>query len=255
MRFGICSGYERAEIIKKGGFDYLEGNLGSISKMTVKELKEAESVLSGNGLKYESTNCFFPGEIKIVGDEFDINKIKDYTHTALEKAASLGVVTCVLGSGGSRRMPEGYCADKANEQMLEALFAVGDIAKDYFVTIAIEPLNSRETNTLNTVAEVYDFCMKLSHPNVKVLADLYHVFVENEPMSVIERCGDMLYHIHFSNPVLRAWPKPEDEYDYAPFAAALKKISYNNRISIEAGSKDVNAEIGPALETMKKYFL
>jgi sugar phosphate isomerase/epimerase len=121
MRYGICSGYERAEIIKKGGFDYLEGNLGSISRMTVQELKEAERVLKENGLKYESTNCFFPGEVKIVGEEFDIKKIKDYTRMALEKAVSLGVVTSVLGSGGSRRMPEGYSAQKACEQMLEAI--------------------------------------------------------------------------------------------------------------------------------------
>jgi sugar phosphate isomerase/epimerase len=254
MRYGICSGYERAEIIKKGGFDYLEGNLGSISRMTVQELKEAERVLKENGLKYESTNCFFPGEVKIVGEEFDIKKIKDYTRMALEKAVSLGVVTSVLGSGGSRRMPEGYSAQKACEQMLEAIYSVGEIAKEYSVTIAIEPLNRRETNTLNSVAEVYDFCMKLSHPNVKVLADLFHVHVENEDMSVIENCGSMLYHIHLSNPVLRAWPKPDDEYDYAPFASALKKIGYNNRISIEAGSKDVNSDIGPALEVMKKFF-
>ncbi|HZJ78855.1 MAG TPA: sugar phosphate isomerase/epimerase [Clostridia bacterium] len=254
MRFGICRSYEVAELAKKNGFDYLECNLQDVAKMSQQEIKEMQKKFEDVGIAYESTNCFFPGEIKIVGDEVDPDIFKEYTKRALYNAEQLGIETSVIGSGKSRMRPDGFSTEKANEQLLQSLYSMGEIAKEHSICVVIEPLNKGETNTINTVSQAHEFCKKLSHPNIKVLADIYHFHVEKEDVKSIIDCADDLKHVHFANPVERCWPRLEDEYDFTPFANALKQIGYNGRISIEAGTQNIEKDIAPAFEVLNKLF-
>ena len=43
-----------------------------------------------------------------------------------------------------------------------------------------------------------------------------------------------------------------DEYDYAPFFAALRTIGYDKRISVEASTKDLGAEAPLAIALLRK---
>ncbi len=254
MKFGLCKSYEHAELMEKLGFDYLEGHLGSIAKMAPEELREAKKTLGNTRLRYETCNCFFPAEVPLTGDAADLTAVRDYTKRAFENAVPLGLQLAVLGSGRSRGVPEGYDFDKAYGQMKEAFYAAGEVAKDYNVIIALEPLSKQECNILHFVGEGDDIAAELGHPNVRVLADIYHMFRNEEPYSVIPAMKTKLAHVHFSHPVTRRYPKFEDGYDYSEFAAMLRQADYNARISVEAGCDNFEQDAKDALELMKSLF-
>ena len=254
MNFGICTGLENAQLLKSMGFDYIEGSLSTVAKMNRDEISEKLKLFNDYGIKMNVTNMFFPGDIKLAGESADINKIKDYICRAFDNASQFGVKTCVLGSGNARRIPDESDYNKGYEQVLEAVKVAGEIAQQYEITIAIEPLNLQETNIFTTVKESLEACKKINLENVCVLADLYHMFVEKEDFSILPAAGEKLCHIHFCNPVERIYPSITDSYDYTPFISALKQAGYKGKISVEARSDDIAKDGVKALELLKQIF-
>ena len=255
MRIGICTDAKHIALLEEGAADYIELNLTSIKNMSEVEFLEMENILDAKGIKAEATNCFFPADIKLCGRRLDMVKVAVHTERALKRAAYLGIHTCVLGSGGARMIEEGENAKSCLSQMIEVFGRVGDIAKEFGTTIVIEPLNKGETNSINSVSEGAEIVRKLKHDNIKLLADIFHVELEKEPLSVISDNGDILRHMHIARPEGRLFPKEGDGYDYEAVKAAVDKAGYDLRISIEGrceGDFKTNAE--ESLAFMKKIF-
>ena len=100
--------------------------------------------------------------------------------------------------------------------------------------MAIEPLNRRETNLINAVAEAAALAERIAHPAVSVLSDLYHVVVEAEPFAATARAAALLTHVHIAAPD-RQMPLPgRDEPELRDFFLTLRSIGYDGRVSIEA---------------------
>lgn len=53
----------------------------------------------------------------------------------------------------------------------------------------MKPLNRRETNLITSVSEAYGLVQKACMTHVHVLADLYHMALEQENFSVLETVG------------------------------------------------------------------
>jgi len=235
MKFGLCTSPDKAAKLKPGTLDYIEMNLSNVQKMTAEELAAAKKLLEEIGTPAEATNGFFPGEVRLCGKDYNPDTVREYTVRALDNAAYLGIHTCVLGSSKARNIEEGDDRDSCLAQFEEALVIAGDVAKEYGTTVVLEPLNVKEANYLNTVAEGAVICRRINHPNVMLLADYYHVAYANEPMSVFTENADILRHMHISDPASRKYPLPTDGADYGPLAKALKDAGYNCRMSIEGG--------------------
>src|SRR5690606_25425504 len=133
--------------------------------------------------------------IRLTGQEVDVGKIKEYLDGAFNRVSQLGAKTVVFGSGGPRKIPEGWDKEKAWEQLKDVAKITGDIAGKYDITIAMEPLNKGETNILNSVSEGYRFVQEVDHPNVKLLADFYHMRKESENLSVLKSVASQLVHL------------------------------------------------------------
>jgi len=233
MKIGICGSAQDISLLKEGTADYAELNLTSLATMSAEEFQETKVLLASKNISAEATNCFFPGDIKLCGATMDIKKIQEYTKGALLRAAELNIHTCVLGSGGARKIEDGENAVECQKQLDEVFYAVGDIAKEYETAVVIEPLNKGETNVINTVTDGAAMARRVNHPNILLLADIYHVVLEKEPLSVICDNGDLLRHVHIANPTGRLFPKAGDGYDYEAVKQALAKANYDLRISIE----------------------
>lgn len=232
MRIGICASAEDAVLLKDLA-DYAELNLTKLANMSEEEFESTKKLLRENGVSAEVANTFFPGDMKLCGSEVNIDAIKKYTEKALERATELGIYTCVLGSGGARRIPDNMDFEQGMKQLDEVLGIIGECASKYGVTVAIEPLNKGETNCINSVSEGAAMIKRINHPNIKLLADIYHMGVENESMDAIAENKDSLCHVHIATPNGRAFPLKEEEYDYGAVKKALKDANYDLRISIE----------------------
>ena len=64
--------------------------------------------VSGLPILPECFNCFFPPDISLVGEKTDLRVIGAYAEKGLKRAAEIGGKVAVIGSGGARRIPDGY---------------------------------------------------------------------------------------------------------------------------------------------------
>ena len=253
MKFGACVGTdaEKIKVLKDAGFDYVETNMTDIATISDEDFETFLQVLKINDIPCEASNCFIPGEYKVVGENVDYVSIAAYVAKALARASRVGIKSAVFGSGGARRVPEGVSRQDAHKQIVYFLKEiVSPEAAKYGIMIAIEPLNKKECNCLNSVLEGVAVAEATGCGNIKTLADLYHVYLENDQMADIASLKGKIIHSHIANPAGRCYPAPGDGFDYAPFIKALTEAGCT-RCSLEAGTKDFAKEAPLALTVLK----
>ena len=249
---GIC-GTSWAEAARTCGLDYLEANVTSflIPEKSEEEFAAKRETAASIQPPIYSANGFFPGSLKLVGPDADLERAIRYSETAIRRASELGIKVLVLGSGGARRIPDGFPEEKAKEQFLTLLKGMAPAAEKYDVRIGIEPLQSSETNFIHTVAEGAEIARQAGSSHICVIADLYHMAREKEPAQDIIDSADKLVHVHIAECANRT-PPGVDGDDFTPYFKALKQIRYTGRISIECRWEDIAAQLPVAVKTMKE---
>lgn len=253
MKFGVCCGIENLPLLKKYGYDYIELNFSKITTCSREEFDAIRRELEAWGLAAESFNGFFPSSVSL-NREADYNYIREYCATGFARAKEIGGKTVVLGSGGSRKIPEGYDRSTAEEQFVQVLRICGEEAEKRGITVAIEPLRVKECNFINTVEEGMEFVRRANHPNVKCLADFFHVAESGESLHAIETAGENLAHVHLALPESRLFPTPKDRPICEVWKAALQKCGYDARISLEGkAAPDVETAVREAKAALEIF--
>ena len=255
MKFGVCTSVENAALLAQGGWDYVEASVQNL-------LCAQQSDADWNGLASTreaalpvlAANGLVPGTLKIVGDEVDEAALARYMETVCERAARIGIEILVFGSGDARNIPDGFSRETAKRQILAFLQSSAASLEKHGVTLAIEPLNRKECNVLNSVSEAMDYVEEVNHPRVRCLADSYHFWLENESLDSIARAGKWLAHVHVADDQSRIAPEEGGQGDYRAFFGALKKAGYDNKISVEASSFDLPQQSARVLAFVKKHW-
>jgi sugar phosphate isomerase/epimerase len=251
-RIGVSTGIANNEILFTAGYSFVEENVrGFLVPAEDESAFQAKlALLKDSKLPVEACNSFLPGNLKCVGPaplHADILKFGD---TAFRRAQMAGIKTIVFGSGGARSIPEGFSREEARKQFIELCSKLAPIAEKYNVVISLEPLNTKECNFVNSVAEGGEIVKEVNHKNFRLLADLYHMLRENESPDNIRKYGNLLYHTHIAENVGRTAPGVNKE-DFTPFFKALKDANYEGRMAIECSWQNIAEQAGPALQTMK----
>lgn len=252
MGFGICVGTDakKIEILSRTGFDYFETNTTDITTAGDADFSEFAACIEKFGLPCEAANCFVPGEIRLCAVQPDYKTISEYVQKAFLRASQCGVKTIVFGSGKARSVPEGMKTGEAFDRLAFFLREiVAPQAERYAIDLAIEPLNKNECNIINSVPDGIELADAVGQKRVKTLADLYHMYLEDDSMEALAATKGKIIHAHIANPVERRFPKPGDGFDFAPFLGALKSAGCP-RCSVEAGCDDFAADAPAALEAI-----
>ena len=254
MRFGICTGLENVNRLAEVGYDYIEPGVRSalIPESDETEFQKIREQVANSPLKPEAYAGFIPGDLRVVGENVDFPRLSRYVETACRRASEIGGEVIVYGSSGSRNTAEGYPEERALAQIAEFLDMAADHAEAHNIIIAIEPICWREGNILRTVADGLAMAKRVNRNGIKALADLYHVWQEEEPMQNIVDAAEWLAHVHIAEPVKRSYPG-NDDFDFTDFFTALRKAGYDGRISCECKFDNFDENIETALETMKAY--
>jgi sugar phosphate isomerase/epimerase len=121
----------------------------------------------------------------------------------------------------------------AFEWLAEGLSTLATHAEIEGVPLIYEPLNRYETNLINTLLEGADFIGSLETANIKLLADLFHMNIEEESLpETIRRVGLSIGHVHFADSNRR--PVGMGHTSIPEIAAALNQIGYTGYASAEA---------------------
>lgn len=258
VRFGCCGAPERLNAVKSAGYDYAEMPVRAIlpeeadSKFAAVRRQVQES-----GLPVEAFNVFIPPHLPVVGDRVDKVRLNAYLDTALGRMRELGAETIVFGSGGARSTPRGFDEARAMEQIASFLEMVAPKLEQTGITLAIEPLYKQACDNINTVGEALAMARRVSHPRIKVLADLFHMVHEDDPVESVVRAGSELRHVHVPVPPLsEKTPKAWDEV-FPDFVQALRRARYDGRVSVEDNGgrfQDFEPEARAALEYLKEQW-
>lgn len=257
IKLGVCRGIEDAQTAYEAGFDYIECGFGQIMSLPQAEFDEWKRKLADSPIPCAAMNGMLPGKFRLTGPDADLKPVREFLSEAFERAGEIGLPVVVFGSGAARNIPQDrygnllYPFDKALDQVAEYLQMAGDLAQPYGVIIAIEPLRAMESNIIRTVADGVSMAQRVAHPNVKVLADAYHMAEMGEgAQAVLDAGSDMLRHCHTANPWGRVYPTGDDRWDYTPFFDALKQIGYQGGVSVEAGCSDFAQAAKRAFEVL-----
>jgi len=237
IRIGFCCAPEDAARAAAAGCDYVELNFSSIARLGEAAFARAKTALEQAGLYAEAMNSFIPAAFALIGMQDD-TALKAYLKKGFARAQALGATVVVFGSAGARRLPRGMGKAEGWRALAPYFRLAAALGEAYGIVIAIEPLRYAECNAVNTLREGLALVELVGHPNLKLLADMYHMGENGENFEDITSAADILAHCHIGRPDGRTWPLPDDAYDYGPFFAALKCIGYNRRLSIEAGPKN-----------------
>jgi len=172
-----------------------------------------------------------------------------FVRSIIDLAGPFGA-SAIIGSMQGR-WGEGVSRETALGWLAEAVTELGSHAgKEYGTTLIYEPLNRYETNLINRVADGVEFLEKLDTDRVVLLADLFHMNIEEQDIAAALRTGGRhIGHVHFVDSNRR--PAGCGHMDFAPVTAALREIGYAGYLSAEAFAWPTPSEA--ARQTMATY--
>lgn len=231
MKLGICATQESLAEAAAAGFEFAEMSVGALAPDQDETAFAARrAALLAAPIRVEAFNCFIG--LRVTGPEVDLAAVGRYMELVLRRASEVGAVIMVFGSAGARRLPEGFPVERGWSQLAEAARLAAEIAERHGMTVAMEPVLQRACNFFNRVEQGVAFVDRVGHPRLRLLADMFHMEKEGEPVANLAAAGKRLAHIHLATPSLPE-TAPGPAYDFSGFFAALRQASYAGRVSVE----------------------
>ena len=238
-RLGIVAPLEQDSLIYASGFRMLGESVGRMLSPSLSEEQFQQNLARIKKAKCKVLLCniFISGKMKIAGPGVDESRIVAYADTVFSRAEKAGIRMIVLGSGGARRIPDGYDVKKAQADFALLCRKLAMVAKKYSIMIALESLQAAETNFLVTLKSAAEVVRAVDHPNFKLNADIFHMMREGEsPQSIVD-AGDILVYCEIAEKQKRSFPGVEGD-DFKPYLRALRKANYKGYIFIEGNTSN-----------------
>jgi sugar phosphate isomerase/epimerase len=242
---GIVMDNSRDSLVDASGYHFIVENVVKyFSPLAVDEATFEKNLATFSAMrtKIYALNIFMPGDMKLVGPDVNEAAIVNYARGVFARCQRAKIDLIIWGSGGARRVPDGYDKLKARQQFIGVARKVAVVAKGYGIRLALENLNSTETNFINTVEDALQVVKDVNHPNFRLCVDIYHMLMENEPPAIIERTGEYLIHCDIAEREGRAAPGVHGQ-DFTPYLRALKKVHYHKLIVLECRWNNLDAEM------------
>lgn len=240
MILGVCMGSDEnsVRLAKEIGYRYIEVGLRGFYGDGAKNLDPFCSVLDKYKLRCEAANCPFPGVYDPSGRQSGeaLGKVRDAMYDLVKKTSKIGIERLIIGAGGARVLPSPELRQNVLDQMADICrFGISPVLSEFGIIAVLEGLNKGETNMLLTTGDSVELARLVNMPNLKVMADLYHVNLEDEDYADFPKYTGYIHHAHIANPRPRVMPKRDDGFPYEPFFAALRSAGFDGRMSVEAG--------------------
>ena len=234
------------------GYDALEVFAPDAATLRDVELKK---LLGDHGLKLAAAGTgagWVKHKLTLTHPDASVRRrAMDFIRSMIDAAGALGA-PAIIGSMQGRLDPEGLPGTEWYSVLRDSLVELGTAARSHRVPLLFEPLNRYETNIFNRVNEAA--CFLARSRNTKVLADLFHMNIEEADVAAaIRKAGSRIGHVHFADSNRR--PVGLGHTDMAAVVAALNDISYEGYVSAEClPFPDPDAAARQTMESFRKFF-
>lgn len=158
-------------------------------------------------------------------------KARDFLGAIIDLGGRFGAAAIIGSMQGS--VEKGVDRQRALEWLGEGLVELSQRSDSYGVKLIYEPLNRYETNLINRLSEGVNMLETYEIENVYLLADLFHMNIEEKSISgAIREAGDYVGYVHIADSNRRA--AGMGHADLRGVAKALSDIGYDGYISAEA---------------------
>ena len=241
---GIIAPLEQDSLAYASGFRMLGESVGRMlsPSLTGEQFAENLQRIKKAKCKVVLCNIFFPGNIKIAGPDVNETRVLGYADSVFSRAKTAGIGLIVLGSGTARRIPDNYDTTKAKRDFVALCRKLSVVAARYEIMIALESLQSAETNFLISLNSAAEIVRSVNHPNFRLNADIFHMLRQGEsPQSIID-AADILIYCEIAEKQSRSLPGVVGD-DFKPWLRALRKANYKGHIFIEGNSNDLRKDM------------
>ena len=241
---GIIAPLEQDSLAYASGFRMLGESVGRMlsPSLTGEQFAENLQRIKKAKCKVVLCNIFFPGNIKIAGPDVNETRVLGYADSVFSRAKTAGIGLIVLGSGTARRIPDNYDTTKAKRDFVALCRKLSVVAARYEIMIALESLQSAETNFLISLNSAAEIVRSVNHPNLRLNADIFHMLRQGEsPQSIID-AADILIYSEIAEKQSRSLPGVVGD-DFKPWLRALRKANYKGHIFIEGNSNDLRKDM------------
>lgn len=241
---GIIVPLEQDSLAYASGFRMLGESVGRMlsPSLTGEQFAENLQRIKKAKCKVVLCNIFFPGNIKIAGPDVNETRVLGYADSVFSRAKTAGIGLIVLGSGTARRIPDNYDTTKAKRDFVALCRKLSVVAARYEIMIALESLQSAETNFLISLNSAAEIVRSVNHPNFRLNADIFHMLRQGEsPQSIID-AADILIYCEIAEKQSRSLPGVVGD-DFKPWLRALRKANYKGHIFIEGNSNDLRKDM------------
>jgi len=247
MKFGICNEiFERwpwervCEYAAKLGFKGLEvapftlgENPSAINQATRDDVR---GCAERHGIEILGLHWLLvvPPGLYITSPDLTVRrKTAQYFQKLVDLCADLGGKVMVIGSPKQRNLLPGVNREQAMNYAKEVFTPCLDQAAARGVTLALEPLSSKETDFIQTAAEAIDLIEQINHPNFRLNLDVKAMSSERKPIpQIIRDSKKYIAHVQVNDPNLQGPGMGDVRFE--PIIAALREIGYDGWLSVEA---------------------
>lgn len=163
-----------------------------------------------------------------------ISDISEMLKHAAEISAQGMVVPAAWGMFSKRLPPmvPPRSEEEDRDVLLDSLGKLNRVAQETGTLLYLEPLNRYEDHMLNRLADAVGLIRTGCFTHVKVLADFYHMNIEEASIEQsIREAGDCIGHIHLADN--HRYQPGDGHIDFVSGFRALKEIGYNGYLAFE----------------------
>jgi D-psicose/D-tagatose/L-ribulose 3-epimerase len=177
-----------------------------------------------------------PAGLSIVSaDEAVRTRTVNVMKRLVELCAALGGSYLVHGSPKQRSVPPGASKEQALARATECFAQVAKVAAAHGAIYCVEPLSTRETDMINTVAQAAAIVDEVNSPGLKTMIDCSAAGqVEQEPVDALIRrwvASGHVAHIQANDPNRRG--PGQGDMKFEPILRAIRESGYPGVIAVE----------------------
>ncbi len=165
-------------------------------------------------------------------DEAVRQRTADYLVALANLCADLGGKIMVFGSPKQRDLAPGMSQEQGMTYAAEVFSAALPELEKNDVTVALEPLTTKETNFMTTAAEGVALMDRVDSPRIGLHLDCKAMCGEPTPIpELIRKFHKQMVHFHANDPNLQG--PGFGKLDFVPIMQALHDVGYNGWVSVE----------------------
>lgn len=232
--------------LKRFGYDGIE----FAAEPYTSDPKRLNALMKEYGIYCTSLCGIFPEERDLTASGEAAERAVAYVRDSVDFAVQVGApyMIVVPSPVGRTELPKGMSFETAWENAVRNLRRAADYAQSRGVRLAVEAINRYETYFANTLEKAYRLVKEVDHPAVGIMADLFHMSIEEQNMGAsLRMIADELIHVHIADNTREA--AGCGTTDFKEVLCVLRDIGYKGPLTMEFMPRLANPYASGAVDT------